>query len=64
MKRRSFKAQAVKLVREQGRGSGKAISESALRKWINASDVELSSRVSVSLVQLRSSRWKSLLPKL
>lgn len=49
MKRRkfsaSFKEEAVKLVREGGRSAGKAakelgISESALRRWIDASDVE------------------------
>lgn len=49
MKRRSFSAsfkeEAVKLVKEQGRSAGKAakelgISESALRRWIEADDVE------------------------
>ncbi len=49
MKRRnfsaSFKAEAVKLVKEHGRSAGKAakelgISESALRRWIDADDVE------------------------
>jgi transposase-like protein len=50
MKRRrnfsaSFKKEAVKLVREHGLSAGKAakelgISESALRRWIEASDIE------------------------
>jgi transposase len=49
MKRRqfsaSFKAEAVKLVRERGLSAGKAakelgISESALRRWLEASDIE------------------------
>ncbi len=49
MKRRSFsasyKAEAVKLVKEQGLSAGKAakdlgISESALRRWIEASDID------------------------
>jgi transposase-like protein len=49
MKRRNFsesyKAEAVKLVKERGRSAGKAaeelgISESALRRWIDAADIE------------------------
>ena len=49
MKRRSysasFKADAVKLVKEQGLSAGKAakdlgLSESVLRRWIAASEVE------------------------
>ena len=49
MKRRTFsksyKMEAVKLVKEQGLSAGKAakdlgISESALRRWMDASDVD------------------------
>jgi transposase len=60
MKRRnfsaSFKEEAVKLVKEQGRSAGKAakelgISESALRRWIEASDVEQGSKVGLTVAE-------------
>jgi len=60
MKRRnfseSFKTEAVKLVKEQGRSIGKAakelgISESALRKWVNASDVEQGAKAGLTMAE-------------
>jgi len=60
MKRRnfseSFKTEAVKLVREQGRSIGKAakdlgISASALRKWVNASDVEQGTKAGLTVAE-------------
>lgn len=60
MKRRnfsaSFKEEAVKLVREGSRSAGRAakelgISESALRRWIEASDVEQGSKVGLTVAE-------------
>lgn len=60
MKRRifsaSFKEEAVKLVREGGRSAGKAakelgISESALRRWIDASDVEQGTTAGLTMAE-------------
>ncbi|MBK8482182.1 MAG: transposase [Proteobacteria bacterium] len=60
MKRRNFSAsfreEAVKLVREGGRSAGKAakelgLSESALRRWIEASDVEQGSKAGLTMAE-------------
>lgn len=60
MKRRnfsaSFKEEAVKLVKEGGRSAGKAakelgLSESALRRWIEASDVEQGTRAGLTMAE-------------
>jgi transposase len=60
MKRRSFSAsfkeEAVKLVSEGGRSPGKAakelgISETALRRWIKASEVEQGTRVGLTVAE-------------
>ncbi len=60
MKRRnfseSFKTGAVKLVKEQGRSIGKAakelgISESALRKWVHASEVEQGTKAGLTVAE-------------
>jgi transposase-like protein len=56
MKRRnfsdSFKTEAVKLVREQGRRAKElGISESALRKWVNASDVEQGTKAGLTVAE-------------
>ena len=60
MKRRnfsdSFKEEAVKLVKEQGRSAGKAakdlgISESALRRWIEADDVERGNKAGLTVAE-------------
>jgi transposase len=60
MKRRqfsaSFKAEAVKLVRERGLSAGKAakelgISESALRRWLEASDIEQGTRAGLTVAE-------------
>jgi transposase len=60
MKRRnfsaSFKEEAVKLVREQGRSAGKAakelgISESALRRWLEASDIEQGTKAGLTAAE-------------
>jgi transposase len=60
MKRRtfsaSFKAEAVKLVKEQGLSAGKAakdlgISESMLRRWIAASEVEAGDKAGLTVAE-------------
>ncbi len=60
MKRRnfsaSFKKEAVQLVKEQGRSAGKAakelgISESALRRWIEADDVEQGNKAGLTVAE-------------
>lgn len=60
MKRRnfsaSFKEEAVKLVKEHGRSAGQAakelgISESALRRWIEASEVEQGTKVGLTVAE-------------
>jgi transposase len=52
----SFKADAVKLVRERGRSATKAaeelgISESALRRWLEASAVEKGEKPGLTAVE-------------
>ena len=60
MKRRNFSAsfreEAVKLVKEQGRSVGRAaeelgISESALRRWIAADDVEQGNKPGLTVAE-------------
>ena len=60
MKRRnfsaSFKAEAVKLVKEQGLSAGKAaqdlgISESALRRWLATDEVETGSKAGLTMAE-------------
>jgi len=60
MKRRnfstSFKDEAVKLVKEGGLSAGRAakelgISESALRRWLEASDVEQGTKLGLTVAE-------------
>jgi transposase len=60
MKRRtfsaSFKVEAVKLVKEQGLSAGKAakdlgVSESMLRRWIAASEVEAGEKAGLTMAE-------------
>ncbi len=60
MKRRnfsaSFKKEAVQLVKEHGRSAGKAakelgISESALRRWIEADDIEQGNKAGLTVAE-------------
>lgn len=60
MKRRNFsesyKSEAVKLVKEQGRSVGQAaselgISESALRRWVDASDVQQGAKAGLTVAE-------------
>ncbi len=52
----SFKKEAVRLVKEQGRSAGKAakelgISESALRRWIETDDVEQGNKAGLTVAE-------------
>ena len=60
MKRRvfseSYKIEAVKLVKEQGRSVGQAaaelgISESALRRWVDANDVQQGTKAGLTVAE-------------